>query len=116
MDGTKSTTQLQEESSKVDTGTKTPLTEGQALSDKNIFGSGTVVADKLNQEKEIDPLGGLSIVSITLEPIAFVSMKDGQKFFTGGKLPSGYTIKKITTDHLVLEKQGKTKTFQMRHE
>ena len=43
-------------------------TGGQFPSDKNIFGSGTVVADKLNQEKEVDPLGGLSIVSITLNP------------------------------------------------
>ncbi|MDY0220913.1 MAG: type III secretion system inner membrane ring subunit SctD [Desulfobacterium sp.] len=91
-------------------------TGSQTPSDKNVFGSGTVVADKLNQEKEIDPLGGLSIVSITLKPIPFVSMKDGQKFFTGGKLPGGYVIKSIATDRLVLERQGKTKILKMRHD
>ena len=83
-------------------------------SDKKVFGSGTVVADKIGKTKEIDPLQGLSIVSITLEPIPFVAMKDGQKFFTGGKLPSGYVIKRIATDHIELERKGKIKILRMR--
>ncbi len=109
-------TQLGSEGSNMSSGVSESQTGGQFPSDKNIFGSGTVVADRLNQEKEVDPLGGLSIVSITLKPIPFVSMKDGQKFFTGGKLPGGYVIKSIATDHLVLERQGKTKTLKMRHD
>ena len=95
---------------------KTPSERGSAESDKNVFGSGMVVADKLSKEKKEDPLGGLSIVSITLDPIPFVSMKDGQKFFTGGKLPGGYVITTISTDKIVLEKNGKTKFFEMRRE
>ncbi|MBI9092604.1 MAG: type III secretion system inner membrane ring subunit SctD [Desulfobacterium sp.] len=87
---------------------------GSAPSDKNVFGSGTVLADKIGQVKKEDPLGGLSIVSITLDPIPFISMKDGQKFFNGGKLPGGHVIKTITTDELVLEKNGKKTTFKMR--
>ncbi len=90
----------------------------QALldSDKKLFGSGTVIADsnKADQEAPEDPLGGLEILSITLEPIPFISMKDGQKFFTGGKLPSGYIIKKIGTDRLVLERGESIKTYKIR--
>lgn len=90
---------------------------GSDPSDKDVFGSGTAVADKLNkQEEQADPLGGLSITSITIDPIPFISMRDGQKFFTGGKLPSGYVIETISTEKLVLTKNGKTKTFNLRLE
>jgi type III secretion protein D len=104
------------ESADRDGGSEVPSVKESAASDKNVFGSGTVVADKVGQEKAEDPLGGLSIVAITLDPIPFVSMKDGQKFFTGGKLPGGYVIQTITTDQIVLKKNGKTKHFKLRWE
>jgi len=91
-----------------------PPKDGKIRSDKEVFGSGTSVANKVGQEPEEDPLGGLSITSITLNPIAFIGMRDGQKFFAGGKLPTGWVIRSIATDRIVVEKAGKTKTIKMR--
>lgn len=98
------------------------LEGGSVDSDKKLFGSGTVIADKIGEVDEHgqkvaeNPLEGVEIVSITLDPIPFISMKDGQKFFTGAKLPSGYIIKKIDTDQLVLERDKNSITYKIRLE
>lgn len=94
--------------------------EGEAPSgaaDIRRFGSGMGFADAMDEsEEKVDVLGGLTIVGVTIEPVPFVSMKDGQKFFVGGRLPSGYVIREISTEQLVLEKDGKivTKLFERR--
>ncbi|MCG8566384.1 MAG: type III secretion system inner membrane ring subunit SctD [Desulfobacterales bacterium] len=87
---------------------------GLEKTDKDVFGSGTAIADKKDKARMEDPLRGMTLVSITLEPIPFVSMKDGQKFFTGGRLPSGYVIRDIGVDRIVVEKAGKKRTIKMR--
>ncbi|WP_461211054.1 type III secretion system inner membrane ring subunit SctD [Desulfocurvus sp. DL9XJH121] len=91
--------------------------EGENSSDFRRFGSGTGFADATGKKaKPEDLLGGLNVVGVTMEPVPFISMKDGQRFFTGGKLPSGWIIREITTEKLVLEKDGKlaTRYFQRR--
>ncbi|WP_028588048.1 type III secretion system inner membrane ring subunit SctD [Desulfocurvus vexinensis] len=81
------------------------------------FGSGMGFADE--QDKDAAPediLGGLTIVGVTLEPVPFISMKDGQKYFTGGRLPGGFIIREITAEKLVVERDGKvvTRIFERR--
>lgn len=81
------------------------------------FGAGMGFADAFDKDEEpVDVLGGLTITGVTIEPIPFISMKDGQKFFTGGRLPSGFIIREISTEKLVVERDGNvvTKIFERR--
>ena len=81
------------------------------------FGAGMGFADAFDKDEEaVDVLGGLSIIGVTLDPVPFISMKDGQKFFTGGRLPTGFIIREISTDKLVVERDGQvvTKIFERR--
>ena len=53
--------------------------------DTALFGSGTSFGETLDPGPKEDPLGGLTVMGVTMTPIPFVSMTDGQKFFTGGQ-------------------------------
>ena len=90
---------------------------GKESPDYKRFGAGMGFADAFDKSDEaVDILGGLTIIGVTLDPVPFISMKDGQKFFTGGRLPSGFIIREISTDKLVVERDGEvvTKIFERR--
>ncbi len=94
-----------------------PQAGGNAASDYRQFGTGMGFADMQDKdEAPEDILGGLTIVGVTLEPVPFISMKDGQKYFTGGRLPGGFIIREITAEKLVVERDGKvvTRLFERR--
>lgn len=61
-----------------------------------------------------DFLGGTTVTSVTLSPLAFITTEDGQRFFIGGMLPSGYIIESITTETLTLRKNGRVATYKLR--
>ena len=94
-----------------------PQDDDAATRDYRQFGSGMGFADVQDKdEAPEDVLGGLTIVGVTLEPVPFISMKDGQKYFTGGRLPGGFIIREITAEKLVVERDGKvvTRVFERR--
>ena len=47
----------------------------------------------------------LDIMSVTMEPLRFVTLRDGLKVFEGGMLPSGQVVTQIEIDHLLLQDQ-----------
>lgn len=47
------------------------------------------------------------IIGVTLEPMRFVSMKNGDKYFEGATTRDGSVIKKIEFDKITLEKENK---------
>ena len=99
-----------------DAGSKTEGKAGESLDYKQ-FGAGMGFADAFDKDAEpVDVLGGLTIIGVTLDPVPFISMKDGQKFFTGGRLPTGFIIREISTEKLVVERDGQvvTKIFERR--
>lgn len=57
-------------------------------------------------DEPIQPLGTLKVVSVTLSPLCFFATDDGQRFFEGAVLPSGYSVEQITMDALTLKKNG----------
>lgn len=59
-------------------------------------------------------LGGLQIAGVTVKPLKFVTTVDGQRFFEGALLPSGYTLESITTNSLTLRKGGQVITHRLR--
>ncbi len=62
---------------------------------------------------ERDPLGGLKIMGVTLEPLRFLTTQDGRKYFEGAVLPSGYTITAISARAITLARDGQTVNHQL---
>lgn len=46
------------------------------------------------------------IVGVTMQPMRFVSMADGSRYFEGSVLPDGAVLKEISVHALTLERQG----------
>ncbi|MDR2788750.1 MAG: type III secretion system inner membrane ring subunit SctD [Candidatus Accumulibacter sp.] len=63
-----------------------------------------------------DALGGLKIMSVTLDRIPFVTMSDQQKFFPGAVLPSGATLVSIHPERLVFQNGADTITYSLKEE
>ncbi|MBZ2170595.1 type III secretion system inner membrane ring subunit SctD [Nitratidesulfovibrio sp. SRB-5] len=61
-----------------------------------------------------DPLEGLQVRGVTLNPLRFVTIGDGQRIFEGGMLPGGYVLESISTKELHLRKDGRSTTYRLR--
>ncbi len=61
-----------------------------------------------------DPLEALQVRGVTLNPLRFVTIGDGQRIFEGGMLPGGYVLESISTKELHLRKDGRSTTYQLR--
>ncbi|MDR3045214.1 MAG: type III secretion system inner membrane ring subunit SctD [Desulfovibrio sp.] len=61
-----------------------------------------------------DPLDGLQVRGVTLNPLRFVTIGDGQRVFEGGMLPGGYVLESISTKELHLRKDGRSTTYRLR--
>ena len=46
------------------------------------------------------------IVGVTMQPMRFVSMADGCRYFEGSVLPDGSVLKEISVHALTMERQG----------
>lgn len=57
---------------------------------------------------------GLSITGVTMTPMRFISLSDGQRVFEGGRLPSGHILEAISLDNLTLSRDGQTTTYPLR--
>ncbi len=55
-----------------------------------------------------------SILSVTMKPMRFVTLKNGRKYFEGGVLPSGYVVSKIDLNKIVLTKDNEVKELQLK--
>ncbi len=55
-----------------------------------------------------------SILSVTMKPMRFVTLKNGRKYFEGGVLPSGYVVSKIDLKKIVLTKDNEVKELQLK--
>ncbi len=75
--------------------------------------SGDALGDALG-DGAVNPLGSLHVVSVTLTPLCFFTTDDGQRFFEGAVLPSGYSVEKITMDALTLKKDGAERVHDLR--
>ncbi|UQZ90983.1 EscD/YscD/HrpQ family type III secretion system inner membrane ring protein [Deltaproteobacteria bacterium Smac51] len=64
-------------------------------------------------DRPASPLGGHSIVGVTLSPMRFISMRDGQKYFEGAVLPGGYVIEEIKADEIILSKNNLLTTYKL---
>ena len=55
------------------------------------------------------------IVSITMKPLRFITMRDGTKIFEGGNMPGGARLKRITVNYLILvNAKGKEVRYELK--
>ena len=60
------------------------------------------------------PFDGLSVTGVTMTPMRFISLSDGQRVFEGGRLPSGYVLEAVSLDSLTLSRDGQITTYPLR--
>jgi hypothetical protein len=70
----------------------------------------TTEAEALDPE---NPLASINIVGVTMEPMRFVSTRDGHKLFEGSPLPGGWIISSIEADALILSSEDEEKRFEL---
>ncbi|MGN0915844.1 MAG: hypothetical protein ACI4NE_05780 [Succinivibrio sp.] len=54
------------------------------------------------------------ITGVTMDPMKFITMKNGDKIFEGGVLPDGSTLLKISSESLLLEKGGVKEEYELK--
>jgi len=72
--------------------------------------TGSVAQD----DEDGDPLGGLRVTGVTMQPMRFVTTADGRRLFEGAVLPGGATLESISTTTLTLRKGGRVFTHRLR--
>ncbi len=55
-----------------------------------------------------------AILSVTMKPMRFITLKNGRKYFEGGVLPSGYVVSSIDLHKVVLTKGNEVKELQLK--
>ena len=55
-----------------------------------------------------------AILSVTMKPMRFITLKNGRKYFEGGVLPSGYVVSSIDLNKVVLMKGSEVKELQLK--
>lgn len=57
---------------------------------------------------------GLSVTGVTMTPMRFISLSDGQRVFEGGRLPGGHVLEAVSLDSLTLSRDGQITTYPLR--
>ena len=70
--------------------------------------------EKTQDDMLDDPLGGTQVTGVTLSPLKFISLSNGQRIFEGGILPGGYTLETVDVRVLTLRKGGQTLQYPLR--
>lgn len=70
------------------------------------------IPEKTNSDKE--PLAIDDIMGVTVEPLRFITLRNGHKYFEGGLLPSGYTISKIDIHKIEVKKGDDVREVRLR--
>lgn len=61
-----------------------------------------------------EPLVIDDIMGVTIEPLRFVTLRNGHKYFEGGLLPSGYTISRIDIHKIEVKKGDDVREYKLR--
>lgn len=53
------------------------------------------------------------VIGVTMQPLRFITLKSGQKFFEGAVLPGGAVLQQISLDRLVLNQHGREVSYEL---
>lgn len=87
------------------------ITQKENLEDKNISYQ---EVNKPLSPKAFEPLNIEDVMGVSLDPMRFITLRNGHKYFEGGVLPSGYTVSKIDLNKIVVTKGGESHEYQLR--
>ena len=65
----------------------------------------------IKQDQNVDET---AILSVTMKPMRFITLKNGRKYFEGGVLPSGFVVTSIDLNKVVLMKGNEVKELQLK--
>ena len=54
------------------------------------------------------------VVSVSMGPLRFITLKNGERVFEGGELPGGYVLEHISVDELTLSRNNTTTLYPLR--
>ena len=54
------------------------------------------------------------VVSVSMGPMRFITLKNGERVFEGGELPGGYVLEHISVDELTLTRNNTTTLYPLR--
>ena len=54
------------------------------------------------------------VVSVSMGPMKFITLKNGERVFEGGELPGGYVLEHISVDELTLTRNNTTTLYPLR--
>ncbi len=90
---------------------------GELITQKESFEKQGSNGKKINTAlnvKSSEPLVIEDVMGVSLEPMRFITLRNGHKYFEGGVLPSGYTVSKIDLNKIIVTKGGESHEYQLR--
>lgn len=64
--------------------------------------------------KSSEPLDVSDVVGLSVDPLRFVTLRNGQKYFEGGVLPSGYTLQSVELDKIIVTKGDESHEYRLK--
>ena len=64
-----------------------------------------------------EPAGTFSaedVAGVTMQPLRFITLRNGQKYFEGAVLPGGAVLQQINLEWLVLNQHGQEVIYELR--
>lgn len=89
----------------------TETVELSASSDEQFTSLSEKKAEVSSKQEGTDEL---AILSVTMKPMRFITLKNGRKYFEGGVLPSGYVVSSIDLNKVILVKGNDIKELQLK--
>ncbi len=92
----------------------TPAGEEAQAQVTEILVPGGIAPDMSKTAAGDTPFDGLNVTGVTMTPMPFISLSDGQRVFEGGRLPGGHVLEAISLDNLTLSRGGQVTTYPLR--
>ena len=92
----------------------TETIELSSSTDEKITSLSERSADERKRKASEQNVDETAILSVTMKPMRFITLKNGRKYFEGGVLPSGYVVSSIDLNKVVLMKGSEVKELQLK--
>ncbi|WP_295365622.1 type III secretion system inner membrane ring subunit SctD [uncultured Succinivibrio sp.] len=92
----------------------TETIELSASTDERITSLSERSAEERKKKASEQNVDETAILSVTMKPMRFITLKNGRKYFEGGVLPSGYVVSSIDLNKVILIKGNEVKELQLK--
>ncbi len=92
----------------------TETVELSAQTDERVTSLSERSEEDKNSRNKAQNMDETAILSVTMKPMRFITLKNGRKYFEGGVLPSGFVVTSIDLNKVVLMKGSEVKELQLK--